>query len=195
MLATVIVREHSKRRPIRDVCGVCDCLRRRCHCPPLVAHLTRTPGSRVWCPPVAIFHFKMIIRLFRTPAASEDRLAARLEALRRAAPELVSLEAELCFYVQVEAADLAEAERKKLRWLLADPEAPDLLTEASVLPPEAGDSIVVEIGPRLNFSTAFSTNAVSICRAVGLPVVRLEVATRYLLRWPKKADRGVEQEV
>ena len=35
---------------------------------------------------------------------------------------------------------------------------------------------------RLNFSTAFSTNAVSICHSVGLPfVTRVEVSRRYLV--------------
>ncbi|XP_059470388.1 phosphoribosylformylglycinamidine synthase [Neocloeon triangulifer] len=136
----------------------------------------------------------MIVRLFRTPAASEDRLASRLATLRKAAPDLASVQAELSFYIQVEAT-LDGTQLQRLRWLLADPEAPDLLTEASVLPLEADDSVLIEIGPRLNFSTAFSTNAVSICKSVGLPVVRLEVATRYLLRWPQKADRKIEQQL
>jgi len=160
-----------------------------------IAHLTYLRGVTCLLPSGSDLHFAMILRLFRTPAASEDRLAARLAALRRAAPELASLDAELCFYVQLEAEGLDNIQGQRLRWLLADPEVPDLLTETSVLPLEAANSILVEIGPRLNFSTAFSTNAVSICKAVGLPVVRLEVATRYLLRWPKKADRNVEQQV
>lgn len=138
----------------------------------------------------------MIVRLYRTPAASEDRLASRLAALRRVAADLVSLSAEHCFYVQLGAEKPLDAvQTERLRWLLADPESPDLLTDKSVLPADSEDSLLIEIGPRLNFSTAFSTNAVAICQAVGLPVVRLEVATRYLLRWPKKAATAVEQEV
>lgn len=35
---------------------------------------------------------------------------------------------------------------------------------------------------RLNFSTAFSTNAVSICQSVGLKTIsRIEMSTRYLI--------------
>jgi phosphoribosylformylglycinamidine synthase len=47
---------------------------------------------------------------------------------------------------------------------------------------------VVEVGPRLNFETAYSTNAVAICHACGLKkVTRLECSRRYLL--PPKANR------
>ncbi len=46
-------------------------------------------------------------------------------------------------------------------------------------------STVTEIGPRLSFTSAFSTNAVSICRACGLGdlVVRVERAVRYRVEW------------
>jgi len=41
---------------------------------------------------------------------------------------------------------------------------------------------VVEVGPRLNFMTAWSANAVSVCRAVGLAAVtRIERSRRYRL--------------
>ena len=41
---------------------------------------------------------------------------------------------------------------------------------------------IIEVGPRLSFTTAWSTNAVSICRACGLnEVTRLERSRRYLL--------------
>lgn len=43
--------------------------------------------------------------------------------------------------------------------------------------------LLVEIGPRLNFSTAFSTNAVSICEASGITkkVQRIERSTLYFI--------------
>lgn len=54
------------------------------------------------------------------------------------------------------------------------------MTSALASEPTA-NSLLVEIGPRLNFSTPFSTNAVAICRAVGLAnkVGRLERSTVY----------------
>ncbi|KAF9602092.1 hypothetical protein IFM89_024859 [Coptis chinensis] len=43
-------------------------------------------------------------------------------------------------------------------------------------------AVVVEVGPRLSFTTAWSANAVSICRACGLTeITRLERSRRYLL--------------
>jgi len=52
---------------------------------------------------------------------------------------------------------------------------------------------------RLNFSTAFSSNAVSICISIGLTkVTRLEVSTRYLIHWEQDGlaiSPGVEEEV
>jgi phosphoribosylformylglycinamidine synthase len=49
---------------------------------------------------------------------------------------------------------------------------------------------VVEVGPRLNFETAFSTNAVAICRSCGLhTVTRIEKSRRYLL--PPGEDRDL----
>lgn len=52
---------------------------------------------------------------------------------------------------------------------------------------------------RLNFSTAYSSNAVSICISIGLTkVTRLEVSTRYLIHWEQDGlaiSPGVEEEV
>ena len=43
-------------------------------------------------------------------------------------------------------------------------------------------SYVVEVGPRLSFTTAWSANAVSICKACGLnEVYRIERSRRYKL--------------
>lgn len=51
------------------------------------------------------------------------------------------------------------------------------------------DEKVIEIGPRLNFATAFSTNAISICHACGLEAIkRIERSKRYIL------SRDIEEE-
>lgn len=57
----------------------------------------------------------------------------------------------------------------------------DNLTENSSLNASDNES-VIEIGPRFNFSTADSTNSVSICRSVHLDsIVRIEASIRYLI--------------
>lgn len=84
------------------------------------------------------------------------------------------------FYVDSDR-PLTSEELEKLRRLIADPDRP----EATRLTPFYLDSSdctfsVAEIGPRLNFETPFSSNAVSICRAIGLTsVCRFEEAFRY----------------
>jgi phosphoribosylformylglycinamidine synthase len=90
---------------------------------------------------------------------------------------------EYCFYVET-SAPLDAHEEQVLTWLLAETFEPEKLARSSFL--NSGE--VVELGPRLSFETAFSTNAVSICRACGLgKVTRLEHSRRYVV--PAGTDR------
>ncbi|MFC2122401.1 phosphoribosylformylglycinamidine synthase [Bacteroidota bacterium] len=91
---------------------------------------------------------------------------------------------EYCFNVQT-AAPFTAAELVILRWLLAETFDMDNFREVSFLEPGRD---VIEIGPRLDFDTAYSTNAVAICHACGLEkVVRVERSRRYLV--PMENDR------
>lgn len=56
------------------------------------------------------------------------------------------------------------AARDALRWLLRETYEPQLLTEVSSF---SSADAVVEVGPRLSFASAFSSNAVSIARNSG----------------------------
>lgn len=69
-----------------------------------------------------------------------------------------------------------------LRWLLKDPQADmSSLNDKSFLISHL-QTYLIEIGPRFNFSTAFSTNCVNICQNVGLNnIVRIEMSMRYLI--------------
>ena len=62
---------------------------------------------------------------------------------------------------------LTNEELHRLRLLLAD----GFIAETVSLEPVLTDERVVEVGPRLNFATAWSSNLVSICRATGLDCV------------------------
>ena len=91
---------------------------------------------------------------------------------------------EYCFYAEV-SAPLEQSEREALTWLLAETFEPEKLGEASFLAAPGGE--IVEVGPRLNFETAFSSNAVSVCRSCGLQkITRLERSRRYAI--PHGAD-------
>ena len=98
---------------------------------------------------------------------------------------LAGKDSENCFYVEVSDPLLAH-ELPILKWLLAETFEPEYLGDRSLL--DSGKAQIVEVGPRLNFETAFSTNAVAICRFCGLDKVkRLEKSRRWIL--PEGADR------
>ena len=89
---------------------------------------------------------------------------------------------EYCFNIEA-SSPLTEDELNRLRLILADG---FILDSVSLLPLLAGDRIV-ELGPRLNFATAWSSNMVSICQATGLAKVsRVERSRRYAV--PAEVD-------
>ncbi|HIQ37101.1 MAG TPA: phosphoribosylformylglycinamidine synthase, partial [Desulfocapsa sulfexigens] len=84
---------------------------------------------------------------------------------------------EYCFNIESSQA-LSSEELKRLRLILADGFLEDSVTDKPLL---TGDR-VVEMGPRLNFATAWSSNMVSICNAIGLgSISRVERSRRYLV--------------
>lgn len=91
------------------------------------------------------------------------------------------LRTEKCFHVElIEGQTLSKEEEEKLRWILKNTQEADNLTEI------AGLNNVIEIGPRFNFSTAESTNAVSICHSINLrAIVRIETSIRYSIEVDK----------
>ena len=73
---------------------------------------------------------------------------------------------------------LQEDEIDFLRLVLADGFLVETVTVESMVTGER----VVEVGPRMNFATAWSSNMVSICQAIGLDVVtRVERSRQYLV--------------
>ncbi|MFO7587659.1 MAG: phosphoribosylformylglycinamidine synthase [Gemmatimonadota bacterium] len=135
-----------------------------------------------------------LLHFYRTPALSEAATASLLERARgRAVPGLLRLETEHCFNVEVSRA-LDDPNLRTLAWLLAETFEPERFASRSFLAvraagPAAGAGgplavppEILEVGPRLTFTTAWSTNAVSVCHACGLDAVRrIERSRRYLL--------------
>jgi len=98
---------------------------------------------------------------------------------------------EFCFNVEAKE-DLTNQELLILQQLLADGFMTETITLESQLDSQAGE--IVELGPRMNFATAFSTNAVSICQACGLKnVVRIERSRRYILPQGMAKDDFIKQ--
>ncbi len=74
---------------------------------------------------------------------------------------------EWCYYVECDR-PLSEDEKRQLRWLLAETFAPWGLQEnQSFL-----KGNIIEIGPRFNFETAYSSTATAICHSCGLTSVK-----------------------
>jgi phosphoribosylformylglycinamidine synthase len=80
-----------------------------------------------------------------------------------------------CYNISV-TSKLTPEEAEKLLWLLSETYEPERLTAESAV---GSKGEVVEVGPRLNFSTAWSANAVSICESCGISKVnRIEQSRR-----------------
>ena len=89
---------------------------------------------------------------------------------------------EYCYNIETSCV-LNESDINTLQWLLSETFEPGNFSVKSLLSVHdfQKKSRILEIGPRLNFETAFSTNAVAICHACGInKITRLERSRRYL---------------
>ena len=122
-----------------------------------------------------------LIHFFRTPGASAPAADSLLrQARERISAGIQAINSEFCFNIET-GSDLSTQETNVLGWLLSETFEPNQFGSRSFLEAGGGRTLV-EVGPRLNFSTAWSTNAVSICKACGLGKVhRIERSRRYLL--------------
>lgn len=161
-----------------------------------------------------------MIHLYRTPALSPSKKKSLLDlAKEKVHAGIDDIQTEYCFNIGT-TAPLSVEEFRVLRWLLAETFEPDNLSERSFLTrdlplpafheedgkiarfPQESRSMpsyssgthhhcVVEVGPRMNFTTAWSTNAVSVCHACGLTKVkRIERSRRYKLIIKSGAQRS-----
>ena len=84
---------------------------------------------------------------------------------------------EQCFYVE-SSEPLTAEETKRVMWLIAETFEPEQTRFEPFIP----NKLVLEIGPRLNVETPFSSNAVAICHSMGLTkVTRIERSQRFPL--------------
>jgi phosphoribosylformylglycinamidine synthase len=133
-----------------------------------------------------------LLHFYRSPGLSESVRLALLERARaRVSADIADIRSETCFNVET-LVPFGEPERRILAWLLSETFEPEGFGESSFLlegrleanlrSGEAGRRLV-EVGPRMSFTTAWSTNAVSVCHACGLSAVRrVERSQRFLIR-------------
>ncbi|EGC30271.1 phosphoribosylformylglycinamide synthase [Dictyostelium purpureum] len=134
---------------------------------------------------MAIQHF------YRKPALSEYQVQLLKENLKKQYNiSIESIETEYCFNVEYsDNYKLNEQELKTLVWLLSETFEPENFSiNVSFLDninnnKHSGNGQIVEVGPRMNFTTTYSTNATSICQSCNLSAVkRIERSRRYLIR-------------
>lgn len=146
-----------------------------------------------------------LLRIYRAPAFTAHATHTLLTHLQaQAAPRGVrvdAVETEYCFYVETREQmprgsgvflSLSAAEQDTLHWLLSETFEPQQTRPDASFLVDAGASAagqwLVEVGPRMNFSTAWSSNAVAICQACGISAIkRIERATRYRVRFAPTA--------
>ncbi len=147
-----------------------------------------------------------LIHFYRTPILSESENQALLAAVQsRVSGNIGDIQTEHCFNIAVEKA-LTPDEMKVLIWLLSETFEPDKFSDKSFLTDDKAPPFnspltkgehrggILEVGPRMNFSTAWSTNAVSICHACGLKKIsRIERSRRYQFVFSKDAPLSSEQ--
>lgn len=122
----------------------------------------------------------MIIRFYRKPALSDYKTRQLLLRIQsEISEEIKNLETEFCYNILL-TETLSKNELNILSWLLSETFEPDNFSNKSFL--SASKGMIFEVGPRLNFSTAWSTCAVSVCHSIGLKKIqRIERSRRYKL--------------
>lgn len=126
-----------------------------------------------------------VIHLYRVPLIQESAASELLKSVQtKISNQIVGLKTEQCFNIGLES-EISDQKVSVLKWLLQETYEPENLGVESFLEKKRQkglSTVTVEVGPRLSFTTAWSSNAVSICRACGLTeVTRMERSRRYLL--------------
>ena len=139
----------------------------------------------------------VLFHLFRTPALSAYQTASLLtSAQKTVSPAIRGIETEFCFNVAADS-PLTPDETRLLRWLLAETFEPEKFSESSFLNSHSAlrtPHLILEVGPRMNFTTAWSANAVSVCHACGLKKIsRIERSRRFQLSLEERSVMSDEQ--
>jgi phosphoribosylformylglycinamidine synthase len=126
-----------------------------------------------------------ILHLYRKPALSLSKRNELLSvAQQKVSPDIKDIETEYCFNIKT-ITPFTDEELNIVRWLLAETFEPENFSERSFLTRHSSlvtRHCLLEVGPRMNFTTAWSTNAVSVCHSCGLKkITRIERSRRYKL--------------
>ncbi|TYH11748.1 hypothetical protein ES288_A06G010600v1 [Gossypium darwinii] len=126
-----------------------------------------------------------VVHFYRIPLIQESANEELLKSVQtKVSNQIVGLKTEQCFNIGL-ASKISSEKLSTLKWILGETYEPENLATESFLVKkrqEGLNTVIVEVGPRLSFTTAWSSNAVSICQSCGLTeVTRMERSRRYLL--------------
>lgn len=152
-----------------------------------------------------------LLHFYRTPALSEAQRNALLSIVQqKISPEIQDIKTEYCFNIET-SKPLTPKELEILHWLLSETFEPENFSNESFLKQKTehrkqntdkeslGSGLwalgsVFEVGPRMNFTTAWSTNAVAVCHACGLnKITRIERSRRYKFVFSKQLSVNSKQ--
>ncbi|XP_047128981.1 phosphoribosylformylglycinamidine synthase isoform X1 [Hydra vulgaris] len=120
-----------------------------------------------------------VLHLFKSPGLNESFSQLLVKKIEQSLPYFkFNIKTEVCFNIGY-TRDIECNELAQLKWLLANSFEEHNVSDTSNLLIENG--FFIEVGPRLNFATPFSTNAVSICHSIGLNnIKRIEMSRCYV---------------
>lgn len=120
-----------------------------------------------------------LLHYYRVPGDNEKHLLHKINRLPTL-EVIKGIQTEYCFNIETRnGSQLSDSDITKLKWLFVETFQPENIGESSFL---KIDGVIIEVGPRLAFTTAWSSNCVSMCHACGIhDVTRIERSRRYLL--------------
>ena len=119
-----------------------------------------------------------VIHYYRVPGQSEAQV---LQKLQNHFPQVSNVRTESCFNVELGDNGITSTDEAKLVWLLRETFENDKFSKQTFLTAK-DNTLIIEVGPRLAFSTAYSSNSLSMFNACGINgIVRVEQSRRYLI--------------
>eukprot|EP01052_Picozoa_sp_SAG31_P010742 SAG31_NODE_597_length_13674_cov_3.402947_3_plen_333_part_00 len=123
-----------------------------------------------------------VCHLYRAPGLPPPKIGSVKRALAAIGFEPTDLATEICYNVNAQDGTTSQSlyDDERVAWLFRETFEPEKFGTTSSLKP-GPQSFVLELGPRLNFSTAWSSNCVSILKAAGVDhISRVEISRRFL---------------
>ncbi|CAD5113783.1 DgyrCDS2951 [Dimorphilus gyrociliatus] len=139
-------------------------------------------------------------RFYKKNALHEGNINRIKSRIIKALNELDIIEdfkTEGCYYVE-SSTTLNDVQKEKFLWIIQEPFKNNEITSESILKSKdfSKSQLSIEIGPRLNFCTPFSTNVVSICQQIGLKEIsRVETSVIYLIKTKRILEKGEKLKV